>query len=132
MWQPLAMPLPGSLGHLVVDCADPDRLAAFWCEMLGVEVQSRWNQYVILAPHQEGAPGLAFQQVPEAKTTKNRVHLDFTVDDLAVATELILGAGGSQVDQHEQGGVIARIMADPEGNEFCLVDLSGAGTDAGH
>lgn len=119
------MPIAGTLSHLVVDCADPDRLAEFWTEILGVEVQSRWNQYVILEPHLEGAPGLVFQRVPEPKTVKNRMHLDFTIEDLAAATDLIVASGGSHVDQHEQGGVIARIMADPEGNEFCLVDLSG-------
>jgi predicted enzyme related to lactoylglutathione lyase len=124
------MPITGAMSHLVVDCADPDRLAEFWTGLLGVGVQSRWNQYVILEPHQEGAPGLVFQRVPEPKTAKNRMHLDFTIEDLAAATDLIIGSGGSQVDQHEQGGVIARIMADPEGNEFCLVDLSGvAGSD---
>ncbi|HEY5153784.1 MAG TPA: VOC family protein, partial [Acidimicrobiales bacterium] len=75
----------GRLSHIVVDCADPERLARFWTEALGIEVAAHWNQYVILAPTSEGAPALAFQEVSEAKQTKNRVHVDVEVADLDVA-----------------------------------------------
>ena len=113
----------GQWSHVVVDCADPERLATFWTAMLQVDVAFRWNQYVMLKPSAEGHPALAFQQVPEAKAGKNRVHLDFFVDDLDVAQARTEALGGTRVHDVAQDGVRVRVMADPEGNELCLVKL---------
>ncbi len=121
------MPIDGPFAHLVIDCADPERLAEFWTAALDVEVEMRWHQYVVLAPHVPGAPGLAFQTVPEEKATKNRVHMDFMVDDLEGQTDFVLGLGATRVDEHGEDGVTARCMADPEGNEFCLVKVTPPG-----
>ncbi|MDQ3689082.1 MAG: hypothetical protein M3406_03430 [Chloroflexota bacterium] len=75
----------------------------------------------------KGGPDLSFQRVPESKTIKNRVHLDVIVDDLAAATRWVEENGGQQrssaSDFHE-GEWRWRIMADPEGNEFCFVPAS--------
>src|SRR3954454_18041205 len=111
----------GRLSHLVIDCADADRLGAFWSEVLGVEVAARWNQYVMLTPTTEGGPSIAFQEVAEAKQGKNRVHLDLEVPDLDEASALVEALGGSVLEVQEQEGVHIRVMADPEGNEWCLV-----------
>jgi predicted enzyme related to lactoylglutathione lyase len=54
------------------------------------------------------------------------VHLDFTVTDLEVATSTVLELGGATVEEHSEGGVTARVMADPEGNEFCFVHFGGS------
>ena len=113
----------GQWSHVVVDCDDPERLATFWTAMLAVEVAFRWNQYVMLKPAADGQPALAFQQVPEQKTGKNRVHLDFFVDDLDAAQARTEALGGTRVHDVEQDGVRVRVMADPEGNELCLVKL---------
>lgn len=109
------------LSNIVVDCADPERLAAFWGEALGVGVRTRWNQYVILEPDVVGGPALTFQQVPEPKTTKNRLHLDIDVHELEPATDRLLGLGASLIQELEEDGVTIRVLADPEGNELCLV-----------
>jgi predicted enzyme related to lactoylglutathione lyase len=111
----------GRFAHIVIDCLDPERVAAFWSGALGTPVQYRWQQYVMLRPTGDGHPGLAFQAVPEAKQGKNRVHLDLAVDDLDRAQAAAEALGGTLLRENRQEGVVVRIMADPEGNELCLV-----------
>ena len=111
----------GRLSHLIIDCTDADRLAAFWSEALGVEVAARWNQYVMLTPTIDGGPAVAFQEVSEPKQGKNRVHVDLEVPDLDEASARVEALGGSVIEDHEQDGVHIRVVADPEGNELCLV-----------
>jgi predicted enzyme related to lactoylglutathione lyase len=74
-----------------------------------------------------GGTGLCFQRVPESKTIKNRMHLDVIVDDLASATRWVEENGGqrrSAAPDFHEGEWRWRIMADPEGNEFCFVPVS--------
>lgn len=111
----------GRLSHVVIDCADADRLADFWSAALGVEVAARWHQYVMLTSTADGGPALAFQEVAEPKQDKNRVHVDLEVGDLDQASAEIVSLGGSVLASHEQDGVRLRVVADPEGNELCLV-----------
>lgn len=111
----------GRFAHIVIDCLDPERVATFWSGALGVPVQYRWHQYVMLKPTAGGHPGLAFQGVPEGKQGKNRVHLDLAVDDLDRAQRAAEALGGTLLHEHQQDGVTVRVMADPEGNELCLV-----------
>jgi predicted enzyme related to lactoylglutathione lyase len=111
----------GKLSEVVIDCHDCDLLAEFWANVLGgtpVRESVEWVA-VMMA---DGSTTVSFQQVPEDKTGKNRVHLDVLVDDLeqAAARCVELGAtriGGRQGDP--LGDFI--VLADPEGNEFCVV-----------
>lgn len=114
---------PAHVNYVVVDCADPERLAAFWSELLGVEIAGRFGEgtYVFLARQVDGAPSVAFQRVPEDKTVKNRVHLDLTVENLEAVTSWVLARGGSRYADHEEEDYRWRVMRDPDGNEFCLV-----------
>lgn len=114
----------GRWHHVVVDCADPEALAAFWSAALAVGVEGRWHQYVMLEPTVPGGPALAFQQVPEPKAGKNRLHLDLMVDDLAGAADRIVALGGTGVSEVTEDGVTVRVFADPEGNELCLVHIA--------
>ena len=111
----------GRLSHLVIDCTDADRLAVFWSEALGVEVAARWKQYVMLTTTVDGGPALAFQEVPEPKQGKNRVHVDLEVADLEEAWARVEALGGTAIEDHEEDDVHVRVVADPEGNELCLV-----------
>ena len=111
----------GRLSHLVIDCTDADRLAVFWSEALGVEVAARWKQYVMLTTTVDGGPALAFQEVPEPKQGKNRVHVDLEVADLEEAWARVEALGGTVIEDHEEDDVHVRVVADPEGNELCLV-----------
>ena len=114
---------------LVLDCRDPQGLADFWREALGyVEVGGAGNYFLLVDP--EGvSPKLLLQAVPEAKAGKNRMHLDIDVADIeAEATRLeALGATRAAADQRHEHGTNWILMADPEGNEFCVCDGGAAG-----
>ena len=110
----------GRLDEVVIDCSDATRLAEFWLGVLGGHVVRQSHEWVALHPPRGIV--VSFQVVPEPKTVKNRVHLDVDVDDLADATEAAEGLGATRIGEivsDELGGF--QVMADPEGNEFCLV-----------
>ena len=109
---------------LVLDCADPARLAEFWARALGYVNVGAAGSYVMLLPDGRPGPKLLLQQVPEPKTTKNRMHLDIDALDIeAEATRLeTLGATRVQTDPLHEHGTNWILMADPEGNEFCVCD----------
>jgi len=116
----------GRLGWIQTDCHDPERLARFWGQVLGVEVDARLGhppQYVNLESVTRDAPRVCFQRVPEAKAGKNRLHFDLGVDDVDLATARIESLGGARArhDDYHEHGYSWRLMADPEGNEFCLI-----------
>jgi predicted enzyme related to lactoylglutathione lyase len=115
------MPI-GSLHEIVIDCANPIALARFWQALIGGEVVPESDDWVILDGDDEGFY-IGFQQVPDRKAGKNRVHLDVDVDDLGTAIDDAeqLGARkiGNMVDDGDDGPF--QVMADPEGNEFCFI-----------
>jgi predicted enzyme related to lactoylglutathione lyase len=112
------------LSHVVIDALDPDALAAFWAALLETEVVSRVDggRFVFLGAT-EGSPSIGIQRVPERKETKNRVHVDLEVRDVAESTLWVREHGGTRIADHRLGGLHWRVMADPEGNEFCLVPI---------
>jgi predicted enzyme related to lactoylglutathione lyase len=116
-----------SLRYVIIDASDTEAEAAFWGTVLGVEVADRFGDgYVILAPSQDGAPRLTFQPVPEAKSVKNRLHLDLRVPDIETSTVELEKLGASRLsDILEEEGYRWRVMRDPEGNEFCIADVDG-------
>ncbi len=114
--------MPASVGYLVIDTTDPLLLAPFWCALLGVKVDATLGdgQFVVLSRAKDGLT-VGFQQVPDAKTGKNRLHLDLVVDDLDAATAEIETLGGRWLEPGRSRELEAfrwRLMADPEGNEF--------------
>ena len=114
--------------ELAIDCADPNGLARFWCAVLGYEVQDSDDETVTIGPpggeHRSGPvpPVLTFARVPEGKTVKNRVHIDVNPTDREQDDEvrrlLDLGARHADVGQGDHSWVV---LADPEGNEFCVL-----------
>ncbi|MFE0251088.1 VOC family protein [Streptomyces sp. NPDC059010] len=102
---------------LIVDATDPERLAAFWSELLGRPVVGRTGPYVWL--RRENGLGLGFQQTCEPKTGKNRMHFDITSPDPAAEEQRVEALGGRRLGQYDDGGFL--VMADPEGNEFCII-----------
>ena len=113
---------------LVLDCADPEALADFWAAALGYQRIGAAGQYVMLSPTEAGNPKLLLQRVSEAKVGKNRMHLDIDAADIdAEAARLeALGARRLAGDALTEHGTRWFLMADPEGNEFCVCD-GGAG-----
>jgi predicted enzyme related to lactoylglutathione lyase len=116
----------GRLAWIQIDCTDPLSLAAFWSEVLGVEIGRSLEdpvQYLSLAAASPEGPLVTFQRVPEVKSVKNRLHFDVTVDDVEYATARIesLGGGRLPTEDFSEDGFSWRVMVDPEGNEFCLI-----------
>ncbi|MFG3281142.1 VOC family protein [Streptomyces sp. NPDC048111] len=112
--------LRARIGQLVVDCADPGRLARFWAALLGGRAVVRDAAWAHVDP--PGAARLAFQRVPEAKDAKNRLHLDLAVEDVPRARAAAVRRGAVPVGPtvtDAQGTF--QVMRDPEGNEFCFV-----------
>lgn len=108
--------------ELVVDCSDPHLVGAFWKEVLGYELAEQdADQYFIKGPPGSG-PGILFGTVPEGKTVKNRLHIDVNpVDrDRDAEVDRILALGARKIDIG-QGDVSWVVLADPEGNEFCVL-----------
>jgi predicted enzyme related to lactoylglutathione lyase len=116
---------------LVLDCRDPTALAAFWASALHYVNVGDAGAYVMLLPNGRPGPKLLLQQVPEAKSVKNRMHLDIDAVDIeAEASRLeALGARRVEPDQLHEHGTNWILMADPEGNEFCVCD--GGANQAG-
>lgn len=109
---------------VVLDCADLDRAAAFWSGVLGYRAEpSSPGRYQQLLPPDGAGIELLLQQVPERKTTKNRLHLDLRVPDLTaeVARLTALGAQRLTAEPIEEYGWRWHILADPDGNEFCVL-----------
>lgn len=118
--------MPDAIGRfhwIVIDTVDPARIAPFWCALLGVRERGWFGEDYLMLTTDGGAPPVAFQRVPEAKSVKNRLHVDLAVEDLDGAFAQIVAFGGSAVSDilEMPGGYRWRVMADPEGNEFCIV-----------
>ena len=121
------------LGDIVFDCARPAATARFWAAALegytvapyddaelarlrASGITSTEDDPTVLVVPADGGPRLWFQRVPEAKSVKNRVHLDLLAEDVAAEIGLLTALGASVRARHADNVV----LADPEGNEFCL------------
>ncbi len=105
------------------DCEDPDLLATFWTAVLDWVVTDRDEDGVSIKPSPDAAWGIDFFVVPDGpKRSKNRLHLDLNPTDRDQDAELqrVLALGARPVDVG-QGDVTWHVLADPEGNEFCLL-----------
>jgi catechol 2,3-dioxygenase-like lactoylglutathione lyase family enzyme len=143
--------------QITIDCTEPERLVAFWAAALGYKVEpppapfATWRAYWLdqglseeelgagdcsdsaIDPHGVG-PRIWFQQVPESKVVKNRLHLDLSVSGgrsvpLATRKERVLaevarlegvGASRLRIEESDSSGSFFVVMQDPEGNEFCV------------
>ncbi|MFJ8298133.1 VOC family protein [Streptomyces sp. NPDC094447] len=105
------------INALIIDARDPERLAAFWSELLGRPVVGRMGPYVWL--QRENGLGLGFQRTNESQKGKNRLHFDVTSPDPAAEQKRVEALGGRRLEEYDAGGFL--VMADPEGNEFCII-----------
>jgi predicted enzyme related to lactoylglutathione lyase len=116
--------MPLRLHHIVIDAHDLPSLAHFWAEALGWPVLSAREREVVIGPTVDAPVGLCFMPAgPTRKTVKNRVHVDLTTtaDDRDSEIERLLGLGARRVDVGQTGEESWDVLADPEGNEFCVV-----------
>ena len=112
--------MPSTWEQIVVDAEDPARLARWWAEALGYVIVHEEPDEVEIRRTQDTLPGLLFTPVPDAKTVKNRLHIDLRPDDQEAEVERLVDMGARPVDigQHDVSWVV---LADPEGNEFCIL-----------
>jgi len=112
----------GRFHYIVIDTVDPARIAPFWCALLGVEERGWFGEdYLTLKDNDRTVPAIAFQRVPESKSFKNRIHLDLEVEEMDDAIRRIRELGGSVIsEERELDGYRWRVLADPEGDEFCI------------
>jgi predicted enzyme related to lactoylglutathione lyase len=109
--------------ELVLDCEDPDRLATFWSSALGYRRFGSAGNYRSIVPADEGSgPKLILQRVDERKSGKNRMHIDFRVPDIEVEAARLAVLGATRTSEEPIAEHSSRwiVMADPEGNEFCV------------
>lgn len=116
---------PLQINALIIDAADPERLAAFWSKLLGRPISDRSGPYVWL--RRESGLGLGFQQAGERKSAKNRMHFDVASSDPASEQQRVEALGGRRLPEYADGGFL--VMADPEGNEFCIIPQGSVGLD---
>jgi Glyoxalase-like domain len=138
--------------QVVIDCRDPDGLAMFWAEALHYKKQdppegyaswedwlhehgipkSEWNRASAAVDPEGAGPRIYFQQVPEPKQVKNRMHLDLNVSNrrelgeeegkrrVDAEVNRLIGLGATRVEARGEHGEYCIVMQDPEGNEFCV------------
>jgi len=113
---------------LVLDSRDPEALATFWAPALGYVVVGSVENYVLLMPDGAEGPKLLLQRVAEHKADKNRMHLDIEVPDIEGVASRLEQLGATRLSErpmaeHDSHWIV---MADPEGNEFCVCQAADA------
>src|SRR3954447_3742922 len=113
--------MPLVVDGLSIDCVDPAALARFWAEALDFKIDpSDDPNEISVSPKSGTGTPLLFIKVPEGKTIKNRLHLDLRPEDQAAEVDRLIGLGATTVDIG-QGSPSWVVLADPEGNEFCVL-----------
>ena len=113
--------------ELVLDAHDPDLLARFWCTVLGYVELDRADGSIEIGPPEAGfggpQPTIVFDRTDEPKSGKLRLHIDVNATDRDQEAELdrLLAAGARRADIGQTGNESWHVLADPEGNEFCLL-----------
>ena len=113
----------GTLHAIVLDVNDLESCVGFWSEVLGKEISFKTDKYCRIG-RDDDTPSLLLQKVPEQHEYKNRAHIDLDVTDLEAAVQRAVGLGGTKLDEISEYGITWAVMADPDGNEFCLVQHS--------
>jgi predicted enzyme related to lactoylglutathione lyase len=111
------------LHHIVIDAADLPGLATFWSQALGWRILSERPREVVIGPDEAADVGICFMPSPDGKLVKNRVHLDLTAGagERDAEIERLLELGARRVNVGQTGEESWTVLADPEGNEFCVV-----------
>jgi predicted enzyme related to lactoylglutathione lyase len=112
-----------SLHHVVIDAHDLPALARFWAQVLGWRILSEREREIVIGADATAPMGICFMPVSDVKTTKNRLHLDLSPDpgEQEAEIERILALGARRVEIGQTGAESWTVLADPEGNEFCVV-----------
>ncbi|MEH3142292.1 MAG: VOC family protein [Mycobacterium kyogaense] len=105
---------------ITFDCSNPDALAAWWADAVGGRVNAEApGEFVMVA--RDNGPMLGFQRVPDPTPGKNRVHLDLHTTDKEAEVTRLVGLGARETGRHSIAAFDWVVLADPEGNAFCIV-----------
>ncbi len=116
-----------SLHHVVIDAHDLPGLARFWSQVLDWPILSEREREVVIGPADDAPIGICFMPSSDDKLVKNRVHLDLnpgreaTAGERDAEIERLIALGARRVDVGQRGDETWIVLADPEGNEFCVV-----------
>jgi predicted enzyme related to lactoylglutathione lyase len=115
--------MPVRLHHIVIDAHDLPLLARFWSQALGWQILSERQNEIVIGADDNAPVGICLMPVTDPKTVKNRVHLDITTSasDRDAEIERLIGLGARPVEIGQTGAESWTVLADPEGNEFCVV-----------
>ena len=118
--------MPSQLASIAIDAINPQVVADFWCAVLGWHVLEEDTGIISIGPRDKTYPSIDVIRVPEGKTVKNRLHFDLRADGTSTAEELerLLALGARRTDVGQGPDVSWVVLADPEGNEFCLLSRS--------
>lgn len=119
----------GVVTTIMHDTVDLAAACAFWCAVLDLEVVHDDGTFAYLGKlGGDESPRLAFQQVGEPRGEKNRLHLDIRVPDRVAFERRVLELGGTKLGEHQEAEFPAwSVMADPEGNQFCIYAVESEG-----
>jgi predicted enzyme related to lactoylglutathione lyase len=109
-----------TIAMITIDTGDARKLAEFWTAALNTTIQNDWGEFIVLAPNTENGPALGIQQVPDATPGKNRVHFDSHVPDRKAEVARLVELGATEVAVHSVPGLVWSVLADPDGNQFCV------------
>jgi predicted enzyme related to lactoylglutathione lyase len=112
---------------LTVDCSDPELVAGFWEAALGYRRTYEDDTEVAIAAPDGSGFDLLFLRVPDAKQVKNRLHLDLRPDDRDAEVARLEALGATRAPIGQNGDESWVVLADPEGNEFCVLRVLGPG-----
>ena len=115
--------MPVRLHHIVIDAHDLPTLARFWTQALGWKVLSEREHEIVIGTDENAPVGICFMPVTDQKIVKNRVHLDITTEaqDRDQEIDRLIGLGAQRVDVGQTGKESWTVLADPEGNELCVI-----------
>ena len=116
--------MPLSLHHIIIDAYDLAGLSRFWAEVLDWKVLSEREREVVIGATATATIGICFMPVTDTKVVKNRLHLDLAPGspaDRDPEIERVIALGARLVDVGQTGNESWTVLADPEGNEFCVL-----------
>jgi predicted enzyme related to lactoylglutathione lyase len=115
------------INNVTIDAADAGALARFYSGLLGREIVYDEGPWVVVGRNEPGQPNLVFQRVDDPTPGKAKVHIDIHVDDVDAVTARAVELGATRGEDVAEQGMAWRVMADPEGNPFCLAQTHASG-----
>jgi catechol 2,3-dioxygenase-like lactoylglutathione lyase family enzyme len=112
------------VGSIVINVANIERARRFWEAALGYVLRDADDEFVVLTDPKRRWANLSLQLLPHPKEGRNRLHLDLYADDQAAEVARLESLGSQRLAWNYPPGANYIVMADPDGNEFCVIDSS--------